>query len=363
MLIGELGRAREVLDEATGAASALGDARLGAMTRLADRSLRLNTDPEIDVEEVLEEVGAVIDAFGAAEDHIGLAKAWRTLGVAYWMLARADRTAHAMEAAIEHARRAGDPKEESEAMVMLALCAWSVGTVENGFRLCERLLAEAGPNQRVRAFATLSKAILLGYVGRFGEARRLDAEATQVLEEIGASLELAASRFGTSMIEVLAGNPERAAGILLGSFEALQAMNETAYLSTMASELANLFCDLGRFEDAERYARISEEAAAAADLASQVGWRVARGRAYAATGRQEEGLELLRDATRIAERTDFFQERGRAREELARVLRRMGRTDEARARLLEAIALYERRGLTAHLERARGRLESLDEGS
>ena len=51
---------------------------------------------------------------------------------------------------------------------------------------------------------------------------------------------------------------------------------EEAYRSTQAGDLAVILCAMGRFDEAETFADISERAAAAEDVYSQILWRRAR---------------------------------------------------------------------------------------
>jgi tetratricopeptide (TPR) repeat protein len=66
-----------------------------------------------------------------------------------------------------------------------------------------------------------------------------------------------------------------------------------------AGHLALALAHLGRFDEAESYARIAIEAAAEDDLASQVQGRVAQARVLLAPGRHDEAIALAREAEQM----------------------------------------------------------------
>ena len=79
-----------------------------------------------------------------------------------------------------------------------------------------------------------------------------------------------------------------------------------------------------RDQEAERFAQLSDELAAADDLLTQVLWRGVRARTLAGRGRLEEAERLAREAVALAERTDFINHRGDALVDFAIVQARRG---------------------------------------
>jgi hypothetical protein len=65
---------------------------------------------------------------------------------------------------------------------------------------------------------------------------------------------------------------------------------------------------------------------------------------------------LAREGVELAERTDFVNHSADARVDLAIVLSRLRRTDDAQAALAEALRLYERKGNVVAAERVRAQL-------
>ncbi len=140
----------------------------------------------------------------------------------------------------------------------------------------------------------------------------------------------------------------------------LERMGEKGYLSGAAAMLANLRYARGEFDEAERLARLAEEAAAPDDLASQIQLRAARAQVRARRGLFVEAEETAREAIALAEQTDFLQVHARAYLALAEVLRLAGRADEARTAVDAAVALYERKGDVVGAKRAWAQLAAGD---
>ena len=136
-------------------------------------------------------------------------------------------------------------------------------------------------------------------------------------------------------------------------------MGERAFSSTIAGFLAQALCAEGRYEEAARFSRASEEAAASDDVFSQMLWRTSRARIRAQQGDLERAEALAREAVQLGERTDLLNTLADARFDLAEVLALAGRREEALVALEEAARLYERKGNLPALERARSVAEEL----
>jgi tetratricopeptide (TPR) repeat protein len=160
-------------------------------------------------------------------------------------------------------------------------------------------------------------------------------------------------------VELLAGNAVAAERTLRTGYAVLEDMGDISLLSTTAAYLAQALLAQGRDEDAERFARRSDELAAADDLLTQMLWRGVRGRTLARRGRLEEGERLAREAVELAAKTDFVNHKGDALIDYAIVLRESGRTDQARAAFAEGLGLYQLKGNVVAAEKARAHLAGL----
>jgi tetratricopeptide (TPR) repeat protein len=139
-------------------------------------------------------------------------------------------------------------------------------------------------------------------------------------------------------------------------------MGETGFLSTIAAVLGTLLVDRGELDEALSMAERSREVSGAEDLASQVGWRWARGRALARKGEVDESERLLREAVELSERTDFANMRADSQSYLAEVLHLGGRSDESAAALERAIEIYEAKGNVVSAGRMRAILKEFGAG-
>src|SRR6185312_2848446 len=118
----------------------------------------------------------------------------------------------------------------------------------------------------------------------------------------------------------LAGTPGAAIETLRESFATLDQAGERGYLSTIAGFLAHALIAGGQHDEAERFARASEEAAAPDDVLSQVLWRTAKAKIRAHGGLLAEAEALTREAVRRSAPTDLLGTRAAALAELADVL-------------------------------------------
>jgi ATP/maltotriose-dependent transcriptional regulator MalT len=145
-------------------------------------------------------------------------------------------------------------------------------------------------------------------------------------------------------VETLAGEPDAAIAELHTGYAALEEMGERGARSTLAAFLAQALAEVGRFEEAEEFARISAETGALADVVTQAVWRSASAQVLANDGELELAERHARDALELAESTDFLELQAITSLALAGVLRRAGKTGEAAALTADARRAYERKG-------------------
>ena len=131
-----------------------------------------------------------------------------------------------------------------------------------------RLRARAGAPGRRQARSRRSRAPAVGGGDRAGGVLRRDAR----------------------------GRPGRSRRDAARSYEALAQMGERGFLSTTAGLLAHALCALGEDDEADRFSRASEDAAAPEDVFSQVLWRSARAKVRARRGDAEAAEAPAREA-------------------------------------------------------------------
>jgi tetratricopeptide (TPR) repeat protein len=292
-------------------------------------------------------------------DDLGLSKAWWLLAEADVFAARWSARATALERALEHARRAGDRRDEATLISLLAQAlAYGPTPVDEAIGRCEDLCASAPDNPAVEAGVSTTIATLQAMRGRFEEARTLCLRARKVFEELGLRLSRAGRSLPAGWIELLAGDPEAAVRELRAGFDELEKMGERSLRPTVAAYLAYALAEAERFDEAEELAALSEELAVPADIVTQVVWRNARSRALAHRGEPEEAECVARDAVELAASTDFLDLQGQTLMSLAEVLRIAGRARAAGLLIETAQKTYERKGNLVAARKARDALSA-----
>jgi hypothetical protein len=120
----------------------------------------------------------------------------------------------------------------------------------------------------------------------------------------------------------------------------------------MAATLAHVLYEQRRDDEAERYARASEEVSAEEDVGSQVLWRSALAKVLARRDGSAEAADLALEAVTLAATTDMLSLHGAAVLDLARVHALLNGGAAPPALVAEARALFERKGDAASLRRA-----------
>jgi ATP/maltotriose-dependent transcriptional regulator MalT len=118
---------------------------------------------------------------------------------------------------------------------------------------------------------------------------------------------------------------------------------------------------LGRDEEAESFAAIADELAAADDLVAQVLLRSVRAKVLARRGELDEAVGLAQEAVSLVESTDFLDLQASTLLSLAEVLEPTGRSGEAEAFVARADELYRKKGNLAAARRMVSEINS--EGS
>src|ERR671931_56703 len=340
---GDFTRAEEVLRDA----EASGDERLAAGARLSRLLVRFfGADPERWAEEVERETARAIPIFEAAGDDRALAKAWRVLASVHGRACRFEEEAKAGRQAMEHARRAGDRRQE-----LRSAAAYAMSTVYGRTPLkearaeCERILEEARGDRRAEGLVLASLARLYALSGDFERARDAYRRARAVLEDLGSNVLAASLSLDSYAVELLAGDPAAAERELRRDYDALDRMGEKYLLSTIAGLLAQVLCAQGRYDEASQMCMITASVAAEDDAQSQALWRSVRAKVLARRNDSAaQAVQLAREAVEILRSTDAIVWQADALVDLAETLAATG--DEAgTARVLdEAAALYELKG-------------------
>jgi predicted ATPase/class 3 adenylate cyclase len=283
-------------------------------------------------------------------DDYSLAQAWNLVGrVEGSVMGLLGTAEDAWREALAYARRGDYPAEKAESIQWLMVSAvFGPLPVNEGIARCREFLASEGSDPTIRASCAVERAVLEAMRGDVPHARGLLAEGMKTIEESGLTLWAAVNAQEAYLVELHAGTPGAAVDTLRQSFATLDEGGERAFLSTIAAFLSHALYAEGRDDEAERFSRESEDAAAPEDVLSQIVWRTARAKIRARQGDFEQAESLAREAVSLGEPTDFVTIRAGALSDLAHVLALAGRTEEALAAVDGAARLYERKGnLTA----------------
>jgi class 3 adenylate cyclase/tetratricopeptide (TPR) repeat protein len=355
---GEFAAAETLLDETLREAKRIDHAGVQAHAMLAGLLLQLATRPEGWTERAIEEAEQAARIFEGIDDQRGLAKAWGVIGEAHWMKCHFANAEEAYEESLDHARKAGDGRQESWGLHRLAaVAAWGPLPAEEGIRRCEEFVDRAGTQRIMEASRLLALAVLLAMRGHFDEARSKAAGGRAILEDVGFKILTAGYSQSSGYVERLAGDAEAAERQLRAGYGILERMGEKGYLSTVAAELAQALYEQGRFDEAEGFTHISEELGSLDDYATQVEWRATRAKVLARRGEHDSAVALANEAVALAAETDYLNLQADACMDLAEVVSLGGRIGEAASRSHEALELYERKGNTVSAERVRVMLE------
>ena len=359
---GQLTRAETVLAEAGEAARRAGDRGLEASVVSQQVGLQIQTDPQTPFAAAQAPLRAAVETFEELGDEAGLARASRMLAQLDLWQGSAAEAAGAFERAAEHARRADDRRLELDCLEWINGCLLhGPAPAEEAIRRSEEI-QQAG-DRRVEAWGRTVQCVLEAMLGNFDEARQLREQARATWEDLGMRLELTGAGQNFGWVELLAGDPAAAEREFRAVYDMSERMGETGYLSTTAGFLAEALYAQGRDEEALRYTKEGERAAAADDFLSQLLWRAVRAKVLARRGELESSEKLAREAVALADSTDFLDARGTVHLALAEVLRLAGREREATAEAQGSLRLYEDKGNVVSAGWARTLLAELREAS
>jgi class 3 adenylate cyclase/tetratricopeptide (TPR) repeat protein len=358
--IGDFARAEDVNAAAIVAAEEAGDARSAIAARLGSRVIDVLVNADGGVDEYMDEINDALPTFEAAGDDSTVARLLTELADVYWWRCQIGPMEATLERALEHARRAENPRRESDIAMRLGF-ATVMGplAIELGRPRLDELIAEGAPNTAVKGFLLVSSSLLAAMAGEFEDARSRCREGKEILDALGRGVGAAAITTWSSAIELLAGNPGTAERELRPAVEHLQAIGERGNLASVAAQLAEALNAQGRSEEALAATVTSEGASSPDDIHAQISWRVARAKVLAQLGRGREAEETGRAAVDLAGATDSPVVAAEALLALAEAHAAAGETAEGHGAAIHAQELYEAKGNVVAARSARSLSEEL----
>ena len=351
-------RAESVLAEAVELAQRASADPVGAHAALALVDLRFHATTATR-EDVLAEVERSTRIFHAHGDEAGLARALALAGrLNFWAGEIATAVAE-FEQAAEHARNAGDPYQEADALqYLLAAVFYGPTPVEEALRTVHAVSARMEGNRMLDVAVLNNTARLEAMRGNFDSADRALAEARVRVE--GAREVERFSHLSTTAgnVALLAGDAVGAERVLRPTCEQLDQVGELGYLASAVPPLLDALLRQGKDEEALRLSDRwnPKRLTVSEDVDAQVGWRAARARLQARRGELEEAERVAREAVELADGTEYVELRADALDALGRVLLAAGRTDESDEALRASLRLHRAKGNVVAVESLRAQL-------
>jgi class 3 adenylate cyclase/tetratricopeptide (TPR) repeat protein len=358
-LLGMLGRPAErdsLLAEVVDTATRLGDPALIMRARMMEAA-GIVSNPESDLEVPRKIVEGAVETLSELGDQHGLALADGIYGAICVREGRmADALAH-RERALAAAEASGWRAMRRQAITQIAwILVLGPAPVGDAIRRCEELiLIDPSDLQESRVSGRMSA--LVAMAGRAEEALELVERSSRLCDEFTAVVPSLITSDAVAEAKEYAG--DRAAAIeereaQCEKLDEIFAGRLEAWAISAVYKLALLYCDEGRWEDAERRLAYGAELPVPAQFRQEAVLRLAgRARLAAHHGRHDEAVGLATKAVELAEQSDMLNLRGRIWEALAEVQRAAGREAEAAAVVATALALYEQKENVAAAERLR----------
>ena len=306
-----------------------GQRQLELRAQIERQFVRLFTSPEGSSSEIRALTESVIPELEELGDDLGLARAWWLASEVHTSACLWGARAAALERALEHAGRADDGQLQATLIALLVQAL---------------VYAHAVGDRALEAALTSSLPVLHAMRGDIDEARERCAQARAIYDELGLNVRRAARSLVPATVEMLAGNPAAAERELRWGYDTLAAMGEKNVRSVLAAFLAEALCAQHRLEEAEQFTEISKSTAGGDDIVTQVVWRTARAKVFARRDHPEEAEQLAREATELAQPTDFPDLQAAAALALAEARLAGGHREEAERLVEHAQEIHERKG-------------------
>jgi class 3 adenylate cyclase len=353
---GHIAEADSVLAEAHDAALTLGEHGVAALALLYRLTNRV-ADPELEFHDVQEASERALDTFAELADSRGLALAGRLLGFSLGRQGRWGEGVIVLEQALVHADATGDP----------AVRRRVIGTLVTGFGYgpapanaaalrCEELLESSKDDRVLGALVRRFLAQLYAMDRRFDEALELVAESSTVLDALNQLTISWLHRRAAAYTKELAGDFAGAEEEVASRWSSLRdsgygGIDRRAIDSAL--DLANLYCDEGRWTDAERTLAYGAQIEFLERRVETFARLAVEARLAAHRGNLDDALARAERAVHLAEEFDWLNFKARVWAALAEVRRARGEIADTDAALATALGWYEQKGNLAAADRLR----------
>lgn len=310
---------------------------------------------------LMEELLSAINLFEQKGHVAGLATSWNELSQLHGYRLREVARKEAAERGLHHAREAGDT--ETQIWCRSAILAGSANgpfSVSEVIQTATNTLewARRGDHRQLEAIALGHIGLARAYQGAVQEAKDALVSAELIFNDVASPFHRAARAVMFALADAELGNTEEAKERLTRSCSQLESFGDKSFLSSHSARLAELLCQLGRFEEAQQMARRSERLSDPSDSEAQVLWRRGLARSHIAKDRANDAEPLLVECLDILKPTDALYLLGDTYFALAECLDRLGRRPAALEAAGKAVEVYETKGWMVVLRAARDWIEN-----
>jgi tetratricopeptide (TPR) repeat protein len=354
---GELRRAEALMTEEMERARAMGDELGAAYPEIVRLDVR-SAFGQVSIGEVILRSSELLDVFENAGDEWGANQAGFELSRHQFFSGHAAQALETIEGLM--ARYLAGKPPLSVVYPIFGSLFWGPTPFPEAVRRAQEI--DTSSSRQLEAAMDRFRGGCAGMVGDFEAGRQLLRRAVEIEREFGRMV-MADAALGHFLgpLEKDAGNYAEAESILVATYERMAARGDKSFSSTVAGNIADLYIEMNRWDDAEQYARITLETSTADDVVSQTQGATALARILAVRGEIAAAEASASRALAIIGQTDYVAQHGRALVGQAEVQLVAGKRVEAVESLRGAAELFEAKGATVHLARARARLAEIEQ--
>jgi class 3 adenylate cyclase/tetratricopeptide (TPR) repeat protein len=315
-----------------------------------------STIGELTVQQAIDRSAQLLEIFKRHDDYWGVVRATMEYARHEFFIGRAGVTYTMLSNLMEEY-----PADElPELVIGMSLAAMYWGSIPVGEAVARLEGIDIRASRTTEAFVMRCAGGLNGLLGNFETARKALARAQEIERELGRSvLEDSLAGHFIGPLETEAGNYEEAERVLLVAYERMSGRGDTGFTSTVAGNLGDLYVRMSRWDDAERYGRLTLDLAQPDDVEAQAQGNAVLGRVFAARGDLAEADRYARIAVDTSEKTDYLGRRGSVLLDYAEVLLAAGSLDQARREVEKAIDRFEAKEATFMVAKAQSRLAEI----
>ena len=353
---GELHEATTVIAEAR----ASRDPVVSAIATIVEATIDYLTVGGISAEERAVRLEAARRVLEAADHAEGLGLYWWSRAGETWVRCRAAESVPACEEGLRCFRRAGRFGRTDD-FIWLIRAAYVFGPtpVSEAIERVRALEAAAGDSILLQAGAATTLGRLYAMQGDVDGGRELYLAARDTYLAAGMTVSAASLAMHGCWIEERAGDLDAWEREARSGLEALEALNERQYTSTVAIHLARCLYERGQLDEVAGLCGLIRDRSTSDDLVNFIYADALEAALLAHRGRHEEAAVQLSRAVEVAETTDFFFVRAEVGLLGAEIHALAGRAAEGESAAIAVLRLYESKEDVTAVARTRERLNRL----